>query len=109
MRAFLPALLLLSLPAVAQAQPARIGNIYNGTAHQPNADVQNDEAAAGVRQSPSAEKAENEKLDAIGKQLLEKSRRDAARQPAYSNLYHSNPPGVVQTAPNSRIGEGRVQ
>ena len=59
------------LPVSAQTPPARIGNVYDGTAHEPNpAAVHQSESAAGVAAPPAEQKKEEDTVQQIDKQLL---------------------------------------
>ena len=60
-----------SLGAAAQTPPARIGNVYDGTAHQPNPGaVRAGEQAAGVAAPPAQQKKEDDTIRQLDKQLL---------------------------------------
>lgn len=61
-----------ALPALAQTPPARIGNVYDGTAHQPTAAVQGAEQQAGVAPAPQVQQKENDTVSQIDKELLGK-------------------------------------
>lgn len=59
-----------SAAAQDNSPPARIGNVYNGTAHEPNAGaVRADESAAGVAPSPSAARADNKAVQQLDHQV----------------------------------------
>ena len=50
--------------------PARIGNVYNGTAHEPNPGVvHSEEKAAGVAPSPGAVKQDNKAVEQLDKNV----------------------------------------
>ena len=60
-----------SMTAAAQTPPARIGNVYDGTAHQPTPGaVQPNEQAAGVAPPPAQQKKEDDTVRQLDKQLL---------------------------------------
>ena len=57
--------------AAAQTPPARIGNVYDGTAHQPTPGVvHQNEHAAGVAPPPAQQKREADTVRQIDRQLL---------------------------------------
>ena len=65
------ALVLNGLPAAAQTPPPRNGNIYDGTAHEPNPSaVHQNERAAGVMPSASVQKKERNTVEQLDRQLL---------------------------------------
>ncbi len=50
--------------------PAQNGNVYNGTAHEPNAGaVQSQERAAGVAPAPARQKQLNNTVEQLDKQV----------------------------------------
>ena len=56
--------------AQGNAPPSRIGNVYNGTAHEPNpATVQGNESAAGVAAPSSQQKANDKSLQNLNRQI----------------------------------------
>lgn len=68
--------MLMAGAAAAQdaAPPGRIGNIYNGTAHEPNPGaVHSDESAAGVETSPAVTKNLNNSVQQLDKQVQSNS------------------------------------
>ena len=70
----------LLLPAVAGAQTARNGNVYNGTAHEPAAGpVHGNEKAAGVAQPPGQAEHQTNEVESLNKQLTEKADHDPAK------------------------------
>ncbi len=70
--------LLLAVPAAAQ--PARNGNVYNGTAHEPApGPVHGNESAAGVALPPQKAQQQNNELESLNKQLTDKANRDPAK------------------------------
>ena len=59
------------LGAVAQTPPARIGIVYDGSAHAPNPGaVRQDESAAGGAAPPAQQKKEDDTVRQLDKQLL---------------------------------------
>jgi hypothetical protein len=66
------ALLAAPVTAFAQAQPpTRVGNIWNWHDHQPTeTQVQREEKAAGIAQTPSQEASDAATLSQIYRQLL---------------------------------------
>jgi hypothetical protein len=72
-------LALFAAPAVALAQapgqvPAREGNTWDGTDHQPTeAQVQREEKAAGVAPTPSQKDSSAATVNQLDRQLLGKS------------------------------------
>ncbi len=73
----------IAVAGVAAAQnnapPSRIGNVYDGTAHQPNPGaVQSGEAAAGIAPSPSATRANNNAVRQLNKQIQSNGAQSAA-------------------------------
>jgi hypothetical protein len=105
---FLPVLFgALLLPALAQAQPgappsaspAREGNIWDFTAHQPTAgDVQAQEKNAAIAPSEAQVRRNQDQLDAEGRQLLEQAARDRKAAPG-TDVYGVAPGGVVPISP----------
>ncbi len=70
--------LLLAIPA--GAQPARNGNVYNGTAHQPApGPVHGNESAAGVALPQQQEQQRNKEVETLNKQLTDKANHDPAK------------------------------
>ena len=59
-------------PILAQTPPARIGNTYNGTQHQPTAAVRGAENQAGVAPSARVDQKNADTVRQIDKQLLGK-------------------------------------
>ena len=64
----------LSMAGAAAAQdsspPARIGNVYNGTAHEPDPGVvHSQEKAAGVALPPGAVKQDNKAVEQLDKNI----------------------------------------
>jgi hypothetical protein len=71
---------MLAAAAAAQAQPARNGNVYNGTAHQPTqADVAGKEKQDGL--PPPSPGDNTGAVDKLGQQLLHDEAVDPPRQP----------------------------
>lgn len=69
---------LLLTGATAQAQPARIGNVWNGEAHQPSAGPeQNREGQAGVAPDDQTARRQQDDLDRMGRQLMDRAGADA--------------------------------
>ena len=63
--------LLTAGPAAAQS---RNGNIWGGVAHQPNApSVRSDEKAKGILASPQEQTRQDDILDRLARELLERS------------------------------------
>lgn len=94
------------VPAVAVAQ-ARNGNVYDGTAHQPTAGVQQNERAAGVAPSQQTIQNQNADLDSMGRKLLNDARQNAHADPsAARNVYGVQPGGVVDTRPKPGLTGG---
>ncbi len=74
--ALLLSLMLMAGTAAAQDNkpPARIGNVYDGTAHEPNPGaVRAGESAAGVLPPASVSKGENKTIEQLNKQLQRNS------------------------------------
>src|SRR5262249_54994162 len=71
----------LVLPAAASTQErTREGNIYNGQNHEPWAPgVYDSETAAGVAPSHQQLKRQDQDLDAMGQQLVDRAKRAAQR------------------------------
>ena len=62
---------MLGAGAVAQTPPARIGNTYDGTHHEPQPGaVHQDERSAGVAPAPRVQQKENDTVRQLDKQLL---------------------------------------
>ncbi len=56
--------------AAAQAQPAQNGNVYNGTAHEPNPSAtQQQEQSAGVGLSQQQQQQQTNTVEQLDKQL----------------------------------------
>ncbi|CAH2598601.1 conserved exported protein of unknown function [Rhodovastum atsumiense] len=87
----------LLLPAVATGQPARNGNVWDGTAHQPGATgVEDSQRRAGVAPSDAQARQEEQDLDRIGRQLNDRAAQDAAAVPeSKSNAYGVRPGGEI--------------
>ncbi len=71
----------LVIAAVALAQPARNGNVWDGRAHQPSAGVNGSEAAAGVAPSDNTVQRQDRDLDTMGQKLIDKAQQGAASAP----------------------------
>ncbi len=70
---------LATLPAFAQAPPARIGNIWDDRAHQPNpGTIARDESAAGIRPNQAQTNRQNQEVDNLYQQLEGKAAKDRA-------------------------------
>jgi hypothetical protein len=67
---------LLAAPAAALAQvPTREGNIWDWRDHQPTeTQVQQNEKAAGIAQTPSQRETASDTVDQLYRQLLQRSR-----------------------------------
>jgi hypothetical protein len=89
----------VSLPIPAQAQPARIGNVWGGEAHEPiPGEVHGRERDAGVALSDQQAQEQQDELDRLGKQLSDQAAQDANAAGA-SNPFGIEPGGVVPVAP----------
>lgn len=72
------ALLVAPTLAVAQqnAPPQRLDNIWDGKSHQPPPDeLRQREQAAGLRGSQTQQRARDEEVNALDKQILERARQ----------------------------------
>ena len=60
-------------PAAAQS---RNGNVWDGVAHQPNApNIRSDERAKGILASPQEQTRQDDILDRLAREMLERSGR----------------------------------
>jgi hypothetical protein len=100
-RSFLPVLLgAVLLPALAQAQALREGNIWDFKDHQPTAgEVQSQEKSAGVGPSQGQARHQQDELDVEGRQLLERAARGRQALPGNTDIYGVQPGGVVPISP----------
>jgi hypothetical protein len=72
-------LLAVFVPAIGAAQPARIGNIWNGLPHQPTeSEVLNAERAAGVAPTDAQARHQQQELDRMSRNLLRRAAGDAS-------------------------------
>jgi hypothetical protein len=95
------------LPLIAHAQAAREGNEYDFRDHQPTAQVQSQEKAAGVAPDATQSKHENQTLGALDKNLMQRASRDAKAVPAATNnVYGVQPGGIIHVTPNPAGGAG---
>ncbi len=71
------AVLVLLSAGVAQAQdapPARNGNVYDNTAHEPDAGATTSrEKASGVAPSPQRQQSENNTVEQLDQQILQRA------------------------------------
>ncbi|HEX3348879.1 MAG TPA: hypothetical protein VHS58_12340 [Acetobacteraceae bacterium] len=94
----------LVAPAAAMAQ-ARNGNVYDGTAHEPNPGVvHRAEKSAGIAPSQQTVQSDDQELQAIGRQLTNQANQDAQAAPrAGENVYGVAPGGVVPITPGAGL------
>jgi hypothetical protein len=104
---FIAALLIVALPAAAEAQATREGNIYNGVDHQPTQGVITQEQHAGVAPSPGQLQNEDRTLNQLDSRLLNKAHQDARKNPqALSNPYGVQNGNAVKISPDAEGTRG---